>query len=215
MNIWYNTTFTLSVEWRLKKYMREELGVILVSDIMNEDTNRPFTLRDWKDFIREADTNNGILPDERDVIDKGKAVRDAMRKVPRVVIRQLRVPFFTEPEEDDKVYIVRGTRNIPAIYRGNDRYEMIWVDTVGVGHEKNKYTKRRDTDTIVEAQMWTHTKEKEEMWGTPSDEPPDERWAGPITTSFPSNMVLKIGNDTERIGGITIKKMTRSKTYPL
>ena len=215
MNIWHNTYFTLDVDWRLKRYMKQELNVVLVSDIINEDTNLPLTLSDWKDYIREADTENGIPPDEQDVIDKGKEVRDAMRQVPRAVIRQLRVPFFTEPVEGDKVYIIRGTRDIPAIYQGNDRYEIIWIDTVGIGHATGKRTKRKNTDTIVEAVMWTHKKEKEEIWGPETDEPPDERWAGPITTCFPSNMEFKIGNDIDKIGSITIKSMTRDMTYPL
>ena len=61
MNIWHNTYFTLDVDWRLKRYMKQELNVVLVSDIMNEDTNLPLTLSDWKDYIREADTENGQL----------------------------------------------------------------------------------------------------------------------------------------------------------
>ena len=215
MNIWHNSVFTLDVEWRLKRYIKHELNVVLVSDVINEDNNLPFTLRDWKDFVREADTDNGILPDERDVIIKGIKVRDAMRKVPRPVIRQLREPFFTDPEEDDKVYIIRGTRNIPAIYRGSDRYEIVWIDTVGVGHATSKRTKRKNTDMIVEAVMWTHKKEREVTWGPATDEPPDERWAGPITTCFPSNMEFKVGDVMDKIGSITIKSMTRDMTYPL
>eukprot|EP00966_Prymnesium_polylepis_P145427 3358529-Prymnesium_polylepis.3 len=110
----------------------------------------------WNDadgnFSAHADTQNGIRPRERDVIQKAYKVRGVIRQIKRPVIRALREPFFIEPEEQAHVYIVRDQRSIPAIYQGNDKYEKIWIDSVGVGHETGKTTTRRGGDMIIEAQ---------------------------------------------------------------
>ena len=66
-----------------------------------------------------------------------------------------------------------------------DKYEKIVIDNVAIGHETGKYTKRKNSDFVIPATMWTHTKEWEVTWGQQKKER-DARWVGPETTSFPS-----------------------------
>ena len=62
MSIWYyyNHFFTINIDWRPKKYLREKLNVHLVSDITKKDTNRPFRRSDWYDFIEEEGEDRGV-----------------------------------------------------------------------------------------------------------------------------------------------------------
>ena len=61
--------------------------------------------------------------------------------------------------------------------------------------------------------MWIHTKEWEESWGEEKYTDTDKRWFGPVTTAFPANVIWEISGEEDKLGGMTIKKLTRSRAF--
>jgi hypothetical protein len=83
---WRNHTFDVNVEWRKRKYMIEHLGVEIRSGFMNKDTDRMFTLIEWRKSVEQAErARTGARPDNLEIVQKADDVFRVAAQIPRQV----------------------------------------------------------------------------------------------------------------------------------
>eukprot|EP00966_Prymnesium_polylepis_P126311 2921239-Prymnesium_polylepis.1 len=211
MSVWRNHIFDISVDWRKRKYMIDHLGVEIISDFMNKDTNRMITLVEWRKFVKIAErARTGVRPDNLEVLQKADDIFRVAHQIPREVRVAMRNPYRITPSDNDKVYLIRNGQEFPGIW-SNNRLHLVWIDQVGEHHVTGKTTRKRQNDEFVRAQMWFHLKEWQKEWGDEEEEI-DERWVGPRTTSHPNNVRWCIHEEKEFLGGLTIKTLTRAQS---
>ena len=81
-SLWFNHSFDITIEWRLRKYFSDVLEVNLVSDIIDGSTGKPFTRRDWIKFVHKMQKkrSGGISPDNAFSIERGEAMLAAAQQ---------------------------------------------------------------------------------------------------------------------------------------
>ena len=140
---WRNHTFDVNVEWRKRKYMIEHLGVEIRSGFMNKDTDRMFTLIEWRKSVKRAErARTGARPDNLEIVQKTDDVFRVAAQIPRQVRIAMRRPYDTRPQDNDKVYLVRNGREYPGIWT-NGLLHLVWIDQVGEHHFTGQTTRRR------------------------------------------------------------------------
>jgi len=200
-SLWYNHSFEMSgVGWRDKKYFQEITEVNLVSDIMDKNTNRPFTKTQWKYWISKMhQAKRGRRPDNLFVITKADLIFSAIESVPRDIKKRARLRDYVPKVEE-----------IIALGKDNDEIEYgyyievpapsirkIWIDSSGYPHDTG-VLKPTGNKTILEVEMW-RSKWKE------------NRIMGPKLTAFPANTEWKIGNEFVKLDRLTIKVSTKAR----
>ena len=90
-SLWYNHDFEININWRDRKYYQEILDVNIISDIIDADTDKPFTRMDWREWIEQLHEEKlGKKPDNTHIIEKADLIYETTKKIPRRIIRSLR-----------------------------------------------------------------------------------------------------------------------------
>ena len=81
----------IQVKPHVRKYCEDTLDISIFSDFMNNATNRAFTMRDWRDFIVNAEIEKtGVRPTNAYVLSKAITVVRIQRQIPREALRAMR-----------------------------------------------------------------------------------------------------------------------------
>ena len=58
--VWRSHLIPIKVKPHVRKYCEDTLDISIFSDFMNNATNRAFTMRDWRDFIVNAEIEKRV-----------------------------------------------------------------------------------------------------------------------------------------------------------
>ena len=182
-SIWFNHSFEIVCNWRDREYFREITEVVIVSDIMNKATNKPFTRLEWRDWVEEMHSakKNPLDLDNAFIIDKADKMMEIVKQIPKHIIRKLKRNDDYRPKDDSIVGISsEGEEPIYGYYSKQPRPKItkIWIDEVGYPHDTG------EEEEIGNREIFRVTLWKGKWEG-------DVRIDGPVETSFPGNTKWK------------------------
>ena len=154
MSVWHNPVLKINVDYSVEMYCKHKLHVLLFSDLIDKTTGRPFTWRNWRKFVSKMERERtGVRPDNVEVITRAEQMMRVQRQIPQDMMDRIsEQPSYT-PVAGDKVYIITSEQASPAIWKGADRVEEIWVDPVAVGHLTGKTLRVPRGAAVRPAQM--------------------------------------------------------------
>jgi hypothetical protein len=197
---WHNWRFNTPATHHTKKYFKEEQQVVRCQDVIDDAVNYPFDGMDWRNFVEATETQKrGHAPPNEWIIRKANDMGRAMRHISRRIARKLEKRPAHDPKPGEYIWMEReGHEPLVAKYRESQpKYELQWVDTVGIPHGTGQY---RDYRMRTPHALTT--------WGAKTD----LRIVGPIETTFPQNTRWEIAGKPLHLHQLTIKKMTKAKT---
>ena len=79
---WHGHRFQADCPNHLRMYFKNVLNITRNIDLMNKDTNRPFSRREWIDTIYQMHERvHGVEPDVVDAIDRADALMDIQKSI--------------------------------------------------------------------------------------------------------------------------------------
>ena len=194
--LWHTPRFRIVCNWRVRHYFVNVLNVTQISDIIDYDTDRPFTAQRWREWIgtyhRDARAEN-ITEEELD--EKVIQIIDVVNQVPDDIIREITEPQNVtvspkemmalmlpdaQDEEGEVIYArIAETDN-------GTRFDICKIDAVGYEHKtgQRKALMRYDLHQVA----W---------WG--------DRVQGPLESSFPLDKGWKINGETFLLSSSCVK----------
>ena len=182
-----------------------------MADIINRNTNKRFTRNDWRGFVEEAEKERtGLDPDNATVIEKGDAMYEAAKQIPKDARRALRATDYI-PQKNDRIYLAADQELIPGKYlktaqNGDVHIEEMYIDTVGKEHSMGEEAYANSYE-IQQAAIWRQTK-LEYMTGETVDKR-DIRWAGPHISSFVTRSKWELAGTEIDLMNVTVKEITK------
>ena len=206
--VWRSHLIPIKVKPHVRKYCEDTLDISIFSDFMNNATNRAFTMRDWRDFIVNAEIEKtGVRPTNAYVLSKAITVVRIQRQIPREALRAMRRGDPDPPHRGEQMYLIRHPILWPARYTANGRAMRLKIDAVGKPHETGEMVDTRPFARVPPVK-----------WGEAAfDDRTDvawneTKWAGPKGAVYHAETKWKRkGLTPTRLGDITIKKLTKSK----
>ena len=158
---WHGHRIQLSNDYHLVQYCKHVLNIKQLSDFYNSDTNARFRVSDWMRFIDKLETErDGVRPTNTRVYDMAFKVSALASKIPQAARDNIKAGWTTSVGLGDKVYLIRGKIEWPAIIVSDTRARRVRLDATGKAHE-----------TQTEVMYNRFTVSQAVMWG--------EKWAGP------------------------------------
>ena len=160
---WHGHRFRIhGVTNKQRAYCKHVLKVTQMSDIMDRNTNRPFTTRDWRKFVERLHKEYyGVEPTNEDIIDYAeimKKITDAQSNEQKKHLMSTwrpgsSVSYHAHITVGAEVYLVRESVCWAAIIEDNTWARRIFVDAVGRGHWTSRKFEHRFFDVIT-ARKW-------------------------------------------------------------
>ena len=92
--LWWNHDISLKINWRDRNYWREVLQVVLVSDLVDKNTNRLFKRSDWIHWIETLHLEKfGKEPDNVELMTRLDQATEICASIPNPIRIQLRKKF--------------------------------------------------------------------------------------------------------------------------
>ena len=212
---WLNPRFNLGATRAARLYFATTVTTVILSDLMNSQTNELFTCREWQHWIRKLD--HEYL--ERRV-DAGFLNRQAhkifnmTRKIPTDIIEALKTPAQEQNPQDGRIYALikpdqddSATVEYGKYINTSNNYELQWIDAIGIPHATGRFDSFNGFEAYPVA-WWTPYKSLQEE-GRRAD---DVRLRGPTATTFPAVKGWKIDAEHVELDNLTIKAITHHFT---
>ena len=131
---WHNARFSIDVDKPTALYFSTTVEVNNVSDIIDGQTDQPFTMREWSNCIEELHQHHhGTVPTQLFLAKQTRKIKKIIKQVPAAIIRSAKRPPEHTPAQDEAVALVsRDDGSLRyAIYdpdgaqHGNDTFTIL------------------------------------------------------------------------------------------
>ena len=206
-----NYRFPNPIRYKDAVWWHNILETSCIGDLFNKTYDRPYTIQEWRDYIKEyylKNTGKRATPYEV----KKRIVQ--MKKILTTIKEADLIDAYYSPMEQpaigDLVALCTNNETTYAYIGQSNKFQKAWIDNMGVPQDTGELTTY--TQQVIEPVcFWTKVIDEHEMTSSDSQEFYQEipRLIGPTNYSFPRDEGWKLNGKNTTLGAITIKKMTR------
>jgi hypothetical protein len=188
------------------------MDVTTIGDVMDNATDKPFTMAGWKRWIYSLhESETGERPTAPYVNARAREIRAVVRQIPHSIITAAKKPpsWYTPKtgdtvalacprgdEEENEGDIHYAIKNPPNAQKN---YHAMWKDSMGSLHETDCHHDFSDFEPHP-IEWWVHKR-----W--------DKRACGPVSDSFPQMDGWLLNGEAIRFDELHIKSITKALTY--
>ena len=208
-SLWHNARFKIHTDKATERYFSSTIETLSISDVLDGQTNQPFTNAEWRSFIDDLHQENAeTVPTPQFLRTQIQKIQSIVQQVPPAILQSARHIPPHVPTQDEAVALVAtdGSRSLRyAIFDpggappGGGAYEELWIDAMGFPHETGTRISQRPHEDIQAIVWWKHSK-----W--------DWRVCGPEGQVFPRPDGWKLGTNKIRLDQISVREYTKELT---
>ena len=180
-----------------------------VSDVLDGQTNQPFTNAEWRGFIDDLHQEHiKTVPTPQFLRTQAQKIQSIVQQVPTAILNQAHhaPPYTPTPGDTVALVAMDGTRELRygifdpgGVPPGGGAFKELWIDAMGFPHVTGTRINQRGHEELQTTVWWKHSK-----W--------DKRICGPESQVFPRPEGWKLGTKSIDLDKICVREYTSELT---